>query len=116
MLRSMNPSKLKVVALIVGAATLMETAALGKQPRLDLVGDPLPPGAVARLGTTRLHHAGNLYGPVFSPDGKTFVTGDGYGLVRLWDVTTGKELRRYAKPGRYFHLGIVSGGKVVATV
>jgi RNA polymerase sigma factor (sigma-70 family) len=66
--------------------------------RRDLHGDPLPPGAVARLGTVRRRHAGWLTSLAWSSDGKRLVTG-GWGRwdhsVRLWDPMTGKELRRF---------------------
>jgi WD40 repeat protein len=32
---------------------------------------------------------------LFSPDGKTVITGDGAGVVRIWDVETGKELKKF---------------------
>ncbi len=66
-----------------------------KEPlaRTDRYGDPLPDGAVARLGTIRFRHEhGSLYlNPVFSRDGKMLVTG--FNDIRLWDPATGKLLR-----------------------
>jgi WD40 repeat protein len=68
-------------------------------PRTDDYGDPLPPGAVARLGTMRMRHvARNAVGGgcvAFSPDGKTVVSGGDVGL-RAWDVATGKDLGWFA--------------------
>jgi RNA polymerase sigma factor (sigma-70 family) len=70
------------------------------RPGTDLHGDPLPAGAIARLGTERLrhHHSTADLATAFSPDGKTVVTG-GDGTLKRWDVATGKLLRRY--PERY---------------
>jgi RNA polymerase sigma factor (sigma-70 family) len=62
--------------------------------RLDRYGDPLPPGARARLGTLRFRHPAMVAGVVFSRDGKTLIAGDAQGNVIFWDVATGKELRR----------------------
>jgi WD40 repeat protein len=64
-----------------------------KKPRLDLYGDPLPDGARLRLGSTRLRHYNASF--AFSSDGKTLLSvGDDDGIVRHWDVTTGKLLRQ----------------------
>jgi len=58
----------------------------------DFHGDPLPRGAVARLGTIRLFHE---YGTnvAFSADGKILASAGGG--IHLWDATTGRELREF---------------------
>lgn len=89
----MPSSKRNIVGLfylLILTATGTATAA-PKPLRADLLGDSLPSGALARMGTARLRHVGR---PVFSPKGKTFVTVDGC-LARLWERDTGKERRRF---------------------
>jgi WD40 repeat protein len=78
------------------------TAPAGEKPqgdpeRTDLYGDPLPDGAVARLGTTRLRHADAIVSLACSPDGKTLASASKDHTLRLWDAATGKELHRYAE-------------------
>ncbi|HTU88542.1 MAG TPA: sigma-70 family RNA polymerase sigma factor, partial [Gemmataceae bacterium] len=66
-----------------------------RQPRVDLLGDPLPDEAVARMGSGRLRNAGSGSCSIFfSPDGKQLVSFAHEGL-RIWDVTTGKLRRRF---------------------
>ena len=66
-----------------------------ENPRTDLYGDALPPGVVARLGTVRLRHGEMIRGAVFAPDGKTAASHDGSGFADVWDLATGKEIRRF---------------------
>ncbi len=93
--------KLQIVALAI-LAVVQYPAAAESFPRTDLFGDPLPPGALARMGTIRYARGDSTMGsPVLAPDHKTFVTvsritpfGTGQ-VVCLWDAVTGKEMRHF---------------------
>jgi RNA polymerase sigma factor (sigma-70 family) len=69
-----------------------------KPPLLDLFDDPLPPGALARLGTTRFRLGGWGESVTFTPDGKALVTAGLRGYACLWDTATGRELRQFGQP------------------
>jgi WD40 repeat protein len=74
---------LALAALVLGPAA---------DPRLDLYGDPLPDGAVARLGSIQFRHAG-LSDYVFQLGGKTVLTSGSDRVLRFWDVGTGRQDR-----------------------
>jgi WD40 repeat protein len=57
---------------------------------VDLYGDPLPQGAIARLGTVRFRHPGWYKRMAFLPDGETFLVGTGDNTLRAWNAVTGK--------------------------
>ena len=70
------------------------TCPTDKSSRLDSHGDPLPAGAIARLGTVRLRHGHIISGVVFSGDGKSIIASDYDSGVHVWDAADGKEVRR----------------------
>jgi WD40 repeat protein len=64
----------------------------GDGARLDLLGDPLSPGTLARLGTDRMRHDGTVNAVAFSGDGKTVIAAGKGQMVRSWDIASGKEM------------------------
>jgi RNA polymerase sigma factor (sigma-70 family) len=69
-------------------------------PPRDLFGDPLPAGALARLGTVRFRQGNFVYGLLLSPDGKTVVSYGGNQVITFWDADSGREVRRLPKGAR----------------
>src|SRR5262249_16776452 len=63
-------------------------------------GDDLPHGALARFGTVRFRQGNSIYALDLSPDGRRLITVGGNSRLHLWDVATGKEVRRFPKERR----------------
>jgi RNA polymerase sigma factor (sigma-70 family) len=72
-----------------------QEAAVKAEPAVakDLYGDPLPTGAVARLGALRFRLEGWPRFLAFTPDGKSLVGLTPSGIF-VWDAATGKERHR----------------------
>jgi RNA polymerase sigma factor (sigma-70 family) len=69
----------------------IQKPATESEPKTDAFGDPLPEGAIARMGTVRLRHESAQV--AFAPDGKTLISWGGGLGVRTWDAATGKQIR-----------------------
>jgi WD40 repeat protein len=87
------------------AEPLPPAAQLGEQPKtepvaeiktggppVDRQGDPLPEGALARLGTGRLGHGAVICSIAFSGDNKLLATAGFDSFVNVWDASTGQRL------------------------
>jgi WD40 repeat protein len=92
----------------------VNTASQEQPPlRTNRFGDPLPPGAIARLGTLRWRHP-DAFLFAFAPDGKTLVT-VGDDDVRFWDISSGKVLRHQpVHQGRAHLLAVSQDGQNLA--
>jgi len=66
--------------------------------RLDADGEPLPEGALARLGTLRWRNGHNLSFIAFAESGQQLLTSCGDGIIHVCDVSSGKELRQFGEP------------------
>jgi WD40 repeat protein len=62
----------------------------------DLYGDPLPEGAVLRLGTSRLRSSARLI--QFTPDGRTLITCEQGRIIKHWNAETGEERQAFIMP------------------
>jgi RNA polymerase sigma factor (sigma-70 family) len=114
-LRTMAIQKLKIASallltagLLGGGGTFVVRSVLGA-PAAPAAAEPapvateprptgLPTGAAARLGTTLLRHGDTIDFLRFMPDGRQLLTAGKDETLRLWDVASGTELRRFERP------------------
>jgi RNA polymerase sigma factor (sigma-70 family) len=82
---------------------------------VDALGDPLPPDALLRLGSIRLRHGITLQALACSPTADLVASGGWNPTIRLWDPTTGKEVRTIAGPEKgVYALAFSPDGKLLA--
>jgi WD40 repeat protein len=75
-------------------ATVVSSTIHAQSPKLDRYGDPLPAGAIARLGTIRWRTASPILLAVYL-DEKSILSVTRDLMAQVWDVPTGKELRHF---------------------
>src|SRR5260370_34826 len=82
----------------------------------DAYGDPLPPGAIARVGTMRFGQNDAVNALAFAPDSKVIATGGEDCSVRLWDSATGRQLRHFGEhPDKLTSVAFSSDGIMLAS-
>jgi len=83
----------------------------------DQYGSRLPDGVVARLGTVRASRQGDRQSALaYGADGKTLASGAEDGVVRLWDVASCRELRRFGEHSRQVAtVAFTPNGQVLAS-
>jgi WD40 repeat protein len=100
-----------LAAPLLGTARAQENAAI----LTDLFGDPLPHGAIARLGTVRFRDADGAGHVVFGPQGKTVITTARARSLCFWSTADGRLLRRIDGDGPLFKAIAVSpNGELLA--
>lgn len=81
-------------------------------PRTSADGDPLPPGAITRIGTGRFRTGGQIWVAAVTPDGRSLIVSD-----RIMDASTGVVVGHipHEVDGEAVGLGVVSvGGETAA--
>jgi hypothetical protein len=81
------------LGLGLSLASADANAAINDSPRMEAYGDVLPPGSLARFGSTRLRHIGPFPVLAFSPDGRKLLSVSDAKLC-LWEAASGKLLRK----------------------
>jgi WD40 repeat protein len=82
----------------------------------DLHGDPLPAGAMARLGTRRWRPGQESLLVLYTPDGRQLVTAGADGALALWDGDSGRLVRRFGTfLGTTDLTAVTANGRTLAT-
>lgn len=96
---------------------LLAASSAAGQPKTDFHGDPLPAGAIARVGTVRLRHGKPILDYALTADGKRVTTFDREGSLVEWSTVTGDELRRWnAQHGPFRFAALSADRKLLAAV
>ncbi|MBI3411015.1 MAG: WD40 repeat domain-containing protein [Planctomycetes bacterium] len=111
------------IALIFGTLIVSSPADAQEKIRKDIHGDPLPEGALARLGTIKFRPGDVIQNLAFSPDGKQIACWTGRlhaaeaNALAIYDIATGNELRwTQAHDGRCHALAWLRDGRGLALV
>jgi WD40 repeat protein len=106
MLAALRPFVLLLLGIVLATGFVSVAQAADERPvaaarpasgKTDLYGDPLPAGALARLGTLRWRHGGPVTFVGFADRDKHLITACADGFFRVWDVASGREVRRFGK-------------------
>jgi WD40 repeat protein len=106
-----HPTRALLAALLLAAPA----AAQPPTPRADRQGDPLPRGALLRLGTVRLRHGDGVRWVTYSPDGRLLASLGRDRALRIWEAATGRPVLKLQEPDCEYHTAVFSpdGGALV---
>ena len=94
-----------LAAVVLGVfANAWDVSTLRAEP-IQAEREPLPDGAIARLGSGKFRVGGAIE-VVFSPDGKSLATRTYSDTIHVWDLKTGRTVRKFTlESNRQFKLG-----------
>jgi WD40 repeat protein len=83
----------RLLAVLTLFSSLPSLHADDPPAQVDRRGDPLPAGALARLGTTRFRHGVSAQAVALSPDGKLLASAGADAFIRVWDTGNGRQVQ-----------------------
>jgi len=106
-------SQISFAALLL--TLFFSLAACAEEKKNNPANDPMPKGALARYGSSRLMHGRSVHGLVFSRDGKRLASCSDDFTARIWEVPTGRELLTTAtSTSRLVGVDLSSDGKLLS--
>jgi WD40 repeat protein len=106
---SRNLGRTSMLFGMMALAAYTVAAPTHDKTKTDQSGDPLPWGALARMGTLRWRHGEPVTYVAFTADGKAVLTASRDNVIRLWDRATGKEIRRFTAKAVPAPVGVPGG-------
>ncbi len=95
---------LVVVGLGGGTAWVSRLSAMSDKPATEVKAPPpaaegkkLPEGATAKMGSSQLRHGEVVFFVAYTADGKHLVTAGRDHAIKMWDRTTGEEVRAFTR-------------------
>ena len=97
LLRSCGRGLLLLAAVLSLSVTSLESfePTEGATPHTDRFGDPLPVGAVSRLGTNRWRYPPTVGLVQFLQEGRKLLASGEDGVIHISDTATGKEIQAF---------------------